>query len=75
MTGAACLDEVIDELALQSVDFAVVRAEARVDVMLEQTGLKQKIGKQNFFSTLTAAVSELESRDGVESTAATGERR
>jgi high affinity sulfate transporter 1 len=62
-TGAACLEEVVDELAAQGVGFAVVRPKARVDLMLQHTGLQQKIGKENFFSTLTAAVTDLESRN------------
>jgi high affinity sulfate transporter 1 len=58
-TGAACLEEVVDELSAQGIGFAVVRARGQVDQMLERTGLKLKIGERNFFSKLETAVSDL----------------
>jgi high affinity sulfate transporter 1 len=62
-TGAASLEEVVDELSGQGIAFAVVQAKPRVDQMLERTGLKQKIGEKNFFSTIENAVTELGSRE------------
>jgi high affinity sulfate transporter 1 len=56
-TGAASLEEMVDELSRQGIGFAVVQAKSPVGLMLELTGLKQKIGEENFFSTLeTAAI-------------------
>lgn len=58
-TGAASLEDVVGELSGQSISFAVVQAKGQVHLMLEQTGLKQKIGERNFFSTLETAVTDL----------------
>jgi MFS superfamily sulfate permease-like transporter len=54
-TGAASLEEMVDELSRQGIGFAVVQAKSPVGLMLERTGLKQKIGEANFFSTLDTA--------------------
>lgn len=58
-TGVASLEDVVDELSELGIAFAVVQARGQVRLMLERTGLKQKIGEGNFFSTLESAVMEL----------------
>jgi high affinity sulfate transporter 1 len=65
-TGAATLEEVVSELSEQGIAFAVVHAKGQVRLMLEQTGLKQKIGEGNFFPTLATAVTDLGPTDSVE---------
>jgi MFS superfamily sulfate permease-like transporter len=65
-TGAASLEEVVGELSGQGINFAVVQAKGQVRLMLEETGLKQKIGDGNFFSTLESAVTYLGPTDRVE---------
>jgi high affinity sulfate transporter 1 len=58
-TGVASLADVVDELSALGIRVAVVQARGQVRLMLEQTGLKQKIGEGNFFSTLESAAMEL----------------
>jgi MFS superfamily sulfate permease-like transporter len=58
-TGAASLDEVIEELAGQDIAFALAEAKRPVRLMLERTGLTRKIGDGNFFQTLETAVATL----------------
>ena len=58
-TGVASLEDVVDDLSGLGIPFAVVQARGQVRLMLERTGLKQKIGEGNFFSTLENAVMEL----------------
>jgi MFS superfamily sulfate permease-like transporter len=65
-TGAASLEEVVDELSGQGIAFAVAEAKGPVRVMLEKTGLKQKIGERNFFPALETAVAALSEIDRVE---------
>ena len=62
-TGAASLEEVIGELAEHGIVFAVAQAKGPVRGMLEKTGLKQKIGDGNFFTTLESAVAALRQRE------------
>ncbi len=58
-TGVASLEDVVDDLSGLGIPFAVVQARGQVRLMLERTGLKQKIGERNFFSTLENAAMEL----------------
>jgi MFS superfamily sulfate permease-like transporter len=58
-TGAASLEDVVDELAGQGIVFVVAQAKSRVRLMFEQAGLKQKIGDKNFFPTIESAVAAL----------------
>jgi high affinity sulfate transporter 1 len=61
-TGVASLEDVVDDLSRLGIPFALVQARSQVRLMLEQTGLKQKIGERNFFSTLENAVADLGGR-------------
>ncbi len=65
-TGAATLEEVIEELSGQGVDFAMARANGRVRLMLERTGLKQKIGDAKLFTTIDSAVAAFRGTERVE---------
>jgi MFS superfamily sulfate permease-like transporter len=58
-TGAASLEELIDELSEQGIGFGMVQVKSPVYLTLEATGLKQKIGEGNFFSTLENAALKL----------------
>ena len=55
-TGVASLEEVVEELAGQGIAFAMAEAKGPVRLMLERTGLTQKIGEGNLFLTLTTAI-------------------
>jgi len=55
-TGAACLEEVVEELSRQGIGFAVARHNERFRLMFERTGLNKKIGDANLFPTLETAV-------------------
>lgn len=55
-TGVASLEEVLGELAGQDIAFAMAEAKGPVRLMLERTGLMQKIGEENFFLTLSTAI-------------------
>lgn len=69
VTAAVLLYLIVNAVvSVPYLGFAVVRAKGRVGLMLEQTGLKQRIGEENFFPTLeTAVAADLGSRDGVAS--------
>lgn len=58
-TGAASLEEIVEELSRQGIGFAVARANDRVQLVLEHAGVKQKIGDGNLFPTVEAAVAAL----------------
>jgi high affinity sulfate transporter 1 len=58
-TGAASLEEIVAELSGLGIAFAVARPNVRLRLMLERTGLKEKIGDGNFFPTIAAAVAAL----------------
>ena len=62
-TGTATLEEVVGELAEEGIVFAIAEAKGPVRLMLEKTGLKQKIGDRNIFSTLESAVVALSQRE------------
>jgi len=59
-TGAASLGEVMEELSMQGVGFVVARPNERFARMFERTGLKEKLGDNNFFLTIESAVAALE---------------
>jgi high affinity sulfate transporter 1 len=62
-TGAASLEEVVGELSGQGISFAVARPNDRVRLVLERTGLKQKIGAGNLFPRIESAVAALQLPD------------
>jgi high affinity sulfate transporter 1 len=62
-TGAASLEDVVDELAGQGIVFVVAQAKSRVRLMFEQAGLEEKIGDKNFFPTLESAVAALKTEE------------
>ena len=55
-TGAASIEEIVDELSRQGISFAVARPNVRFRFMFEHTGLKEKIGDANRFPTIETAV-------------------
>ena len=55
-TGAAILDEVRNELAEKNIVLTVAEAKKPLRLMLDRTGLKEKIGPEGFFPTVGAAV-------------------
>jgi high affinity sulfate transporter 1 len=55
-TGAAILDEARRELAEKNIVLAVAEAKKPLRLMLDRTGLKERIGPEAFFPTLGAAV-------------------
>jgi len=59
-TGAATLEELIEEFSGLDITFAVAQAKRPVRGMLERTGLTQKIGENNLFPTVEAAVMALQ---------------
>ena len=59
-TGAASLEEMVDEMAGQGIAFALAQAKGQVRLLLERTGLTRKIGAGNLFPTLAAAVAASE---------------
>ncbi len=56
-TGAAILEEVAAEMAGKGVAFAIAEAHGPLRDMLDNSGLRQRIGPDRFFSTVEAAVS------------------
>lgn len=60
-TGAACIEEIVEELSRQSIGFAVARPHARFRLLFERTGLNEKIGAGNLFPTIETAVAALQS--------------
>ena len=61
-TGAACIEELVEELERQAIVFAVARPNERINLVFERTGLQEKIGRANIFPTIEAAVANLRSR-------------
>jgi len=59
-TGAAALDEVINELGEKGIVFVIAGAKAPLRDMLDKTGLKQQLGADRLFQTLESAVARLE---------------
>lgn len=55
-TGAASLEEVVDELAGKGIAFVLAQAKSPVRLLLERSGLTQKIGEDHVFPTLATAV-------------------
>jgi high affinity sulfate transporter 1 len=55
-TGAAVLDEARRELAEKNIVLRVAEAKKPLRLMLDRTGLKERIGPDGFFPTLGAAV-------------------
>ena len=64
-TGAASLEEVIDEMAEKGIRFVLAQAKSPVRLMLERSELTEKIGKRNVFPTLAAAVTAWERTEEV----------
>ena len=58
-TGAASLEEVRDELAEKGVVFAIAEAKGPLRVMLDRTGLAERIGADRIFPTVKSAVEAL----------------
>jgi MFS superfamily sulfate permease-like transporter len=59
-TDAASLEEVVGELSVQGISLAVARPNDRLRLVLERTGLKQKIGAGNLFPRIESAVAPLQ---------------
>jgi high affinity sulfate transporter 1 len=59
-TGAASLEEAITELSNQGIGFAVARPNDSLCLMFERTGLREKIGDANLFSTIENAVAAID---------------
>ncbi len=62
-TGAAILEEVAAEMAGKGAAFAIAEAHGPLRDMLDNSGLRQRIGSDRFFSTIEAAVSWAENTD------------
>ena len=58
-TGSRTLGEVLDELDADHIDFAVARAGEHVRESLRRSGLESRIGRDHFFPSVDAAVSNL----------------
>ena len=54
ITGADALDELRAEFAKSGVELAIARAKGPFRVMLERSGMAEKIGKENLFVTVHA---------------------
>jgi high affinity sulfate transporter 1 len=63
-TGAATLEELCAELAVQGTSVAVAGAHAPVRSMLELSGIAARIGPDRCYATVDAAVAGLASADG-----------
>ena len=63
-TGAACLDELFDELSAHGIDLVVVAAKAPVRAILDRTGFSSRLGANRSFPTLEAAAAALTDRPG-----------
>jgi high affinity sulfate transporter 1 len=59
ITGAAILEEVIEDVTGAGVQVAMVEVKGPVRAMLERTGLSQKIGPERMFPTIESAVAEI----------------
>jgi high affinity sulfate transporter 1 len=55
-TGAACLDELHDELRERGIEFVLVGARGPARVMLERTGFSAKLGAHQSFPTVETAI-------------------
>lgn len=55
-TGAANLEEVIQEVNDKGITFAIAEAKSPLRIMLERVELTQKIGESNLFQSVAAAV-------------------
>jgi len=58
-TGSRALRQVLDELELNHIEFAVARAGARVREAMKRSGLFTRIGEDHFFPSVDAAVTAL----------------
>lgn len=57
-TGAKQLREVLDELAKEKLDFAMARVGDHVHLSLQRSGLLQRIGEDQLYPSVDAAVAE-----------------
>ena len=55
-TGAACLEEVYEELTERGIDFVLASAKGPVRSKLERTGLLHRVGAERCFPTVESAV-------------------
>ncbi|MEI6915807.1 MAG: STAS domain-containing protein, partial [Armatimonadota bacterium] len=55
-TGAASLEQVLEDLEAAGVKMAVVEAKSQVRSMLDRTGLAERIGRDKMFSTIDSAI-------------------
>jgi len=58
-TGAASLDQVIDDLEAEGIAMAIAAAKSPVRTMLDRTGLTERIGPERMFLTVESAVAAL----------------
>jgi high affinity sulfate transporter 1 len=68
-TGSRALEEVLDELDRDHIDFAVARAGARARAGLQRSGLLARIGADHLFDSVDEAVTALAPHAGVASAA------
>lgn len=61
ITGAAALGEIRDELCDRGILFAVAAAKGPVRLMMEKTGITERVGPDRIFPTVHAAVVSLQS--------------
>ena len=66
-TGAAMLEDVIEELRAQGITFTIARPKSRARRRLRESGLTELIGEQHVYPTVHASVEAFaEQRDDVE---------